>query len=423
MIEMVYDGKESGEQGEVRIPKNIRQMGGGGKDQKIYIEDSVMVQIKKTPKKEESIKYGVLLGNISRSKGVSYIFVKASVEVVDIIENTVIFNDDIWATIYKDINKYFKNLDIVGWFVSEPYRTTGDLNGIKKVHLDNFAGNDKVCFLSDRTEKEDSFYIYKKGKLEKQNGYYIYCEKNEKMKKYIKDLNNSDREEKNQIKNETVPAKHKETIKTSEKIIEKTGKEKKSPKGLRDVIREEGQRSRQGRVAYGISGLLIVALLLSTVVMLNNYGELKNIKQTLSQYSMDKEARVVNQLLAGEMETTLNNPQTGKSTETEKNTETAANKVEGMEQITNPTPSATGTTNAKTNQNSSQQKQSHAQNKSDKAVKSSASGKYYKVKAGQTLYDISMKVYGTSKMVDEIKEYNDIDDDYTIIEGQKILLP
>lgn len=44
-------------------------------------------------------------------------------------------------------------------------------------------------------------------------------------------------------------------------------------------------------------------------------------------------------------------------------------------------------------------------------------------KEGQTLYDISMKVYGTSKMVDEIKEYNDIDDDYTIIEGQKILLP
>lgn len=47
----------------------------------------------------------------------------------------------------------------------------------------------------------------------------------------------------------------------------------------------------------------------------------------------------------------------------------------------------------------------------------------YTVKKGQTLYDISMKCYGTSKMVDEIKEYNDIDDDYTIIEGQKILLP
>lgn len=27
------------------------------------------------------------------------------------------------------------------------------------------------------------------------------------------------------------------------------------------------------------------------------------------------------------------------------------------------------------------------------------------------------------KWIDEIKEYNDIDDDYTIVEGQKILLP
>ena len=47
----------------------------------------------------------------------------------------------------------------------------------------------------------------------------------------------------------------------------------------------------------------------------------------------------------------------------------------------------------------------------------------YTVKKGQTLYDISMKVYGTSKMVDEIKDRNNIDDDYTIKEGQKILLP
>ena len=45
------------------------------------------------------------------------------------------------------------------------------------------------------------------------------------------------------------------------------------------------------------------------------------------------------------------------------------------------------------------------------------------LKKGQTLYDISMKVYGTSEMVEEIREYNGIDEDYTIIEGQKIKLP
>ena len=34
-------------------------------------------------------------------------------------------------------------------------------------------------------------------------------------------------------------------------------------------------------------------------------------------------------------------------------------------------------------------------------------------------YEVFME---RNKMVDEIKEYNDIDDDYTIIEGQKFYL-
>lgn len=48
----------------------------------------------------------------------------------------------------------------------------------------------RFCFLSDRTEKEDNFFIYEQGSLEKQPGYYIYYEKNEKMKKYVKSINN-----------------------------------------------------------------------------------------------------------------------------------------------------------------------------------------------------------------------------------------
>ena len=61
--------------------------------------------------------------------------------------------------------------------------------------------------------------------------------------------------------------------------------------------------------------------------------------------------------------------------------------------------------------------------KVEKSVASVYSGQTYTVKKGQTLYDISMKYYGTSKMVDKIKEANNIDDDYTIVEGQKIILP
>jgi len=41
MIEMVYNGKESKGQSEVRLPKNIRQIGDNNSKKKIYVEDYV----------------------------------------------------------------------------------------------------------------------------------------------------------------------------------------------------------------------------------------------------------------------------------------------------------------------------------------------------------------------------------------------
>ena len=388
MIEMVYSSKESQEQENVIIPKNIRQMGENDSNQKIYIEDNVMTLLRKKTQNPDDIKYGVLLGEIKRKKNNTYVFVKAMVEVRDIIENSLIFNDDIWSDIYKDIKKFFGRMDIVGWFVSVPYRVRDDLKGIRKLHMDNFAGNDKICFLSDRTENDESFYMCRRGKLEKQKGYYIYYEKNEKMKKYMKSMNNEKREEK-PVENNKVEIKEKPTNES---------------KSFREILKEEGQTVKQGRVAYGISGLLIVALLLSTVVMLNNYGELKNIKQTLAGYSMDEEARAVNQMLNGEDATT--------QLATVNQTTTIGRETEPVTQEPESTEIETTSMIEKMITKSKQ-----------KPVNNNVTGTTYTVKKGQTLYDISMKVYGTSQMVEEIRKYNDIDEDYKIIEGQKIKLP
>lgn len=408
MIEMVYSGKDPEEQEYIKIPKNIRQIGTNQSHKKVYIEDYVMTCLKKKPEKEESIRYGVLLGEVKKGKGNIYIFIKGMVEVRDIIENSLIFNDDIWSGIYKDIKQYFENMNIVGWFVSVPYRVSDDMNGIKKIHLDNFAGNDKVCFLSYRTEKEDGFYAYEQGNLEKQQGYYIYYEKNEKMKKYVKNSNSN----KNNQKQEKQPeAKKKNNAVNAQKNnatqVPASNSNEQEQKSFRDILKEsrEGEPRRQGRVAYGISGLLIVALLLSTVVMLNNYGELKNIKQTLSSLNTNQEAKAVNEILGSYTETATQ----------EKNT--------NSKEATQVQQTVVQTTPAPTSQKKSEQTVKNTPAQTQKSVSSSYSGKYHTVTAGQTLYDISMKYYGTSKMVDEIKEYNDIDDDYTIVEGQKILLP
>ena len=547
MIEMVYSSKESEEQGNVTIPKNIRQIGENNSNQKIYVEDNVITNLKKRTGKQEDVNYGVLLGEIKRKNGNTYVFVKGMVEVREVIENSLIFNDDIWAAIYKDIKKYFSKMNIVGWFVSVPYRVRDDLKGIRKLHLDNFAGNDKVCFLTDRTENDENFYMCKQGNLEKQSGYYIYYERNEKMKKYIKSLNNEKNESnennvakenskgvtskqkatndnlvnndlkknlagnsshnssqnanQNSIQNSTRKNENKlgtkggklaatfknqrnnmqaggtnqhKTIKGSEHVEIKE-RDINRPKSFREILKEESGNRKQGRVAYGISGLLIIALLLSTVVMLNNYGELKNIKQTLSGYSMNEEARAVNQQLNSNSEETkeiLEDSKDKSKSATNSNLD-KNNKVsekdgvqsdgvskdmqdenDNQENINQKSKnqgdsSQTGTQKNEIQNNSSQnsssknnseqnfnelenenanssvKKEANAANDSSKKTKkvNNVAGMSYTVKKGQTLYDISMKVYGTSKMVDEIKEYNDIDDDYTIIEGQKILLP
>lgn len=481
MIEVVYSGEEHEEQDEVRIPKNIHQIGNNSSNKKIYIEDYVMTYLKKSPSGEDNVKYGVLLGDVKRAKGNVYIFVKGMVEVRDVIENSIIFNDDIWSGIYKDIKQFFEQLNIVGWYVSVPYRVSEDMNGIKKIHLDNFAGNDKVCFLKDRAENEEGFYSYEQSGLERQQGYYIYYEKNEKMKKYVKNLKNSatnsgianneiknisvddkiggeDKKDKKSSKNklENIELKAEEangkTIKISKEESKQDNnlnkkdlknKEKsqwfKNSKSTNNTVEETGEPIRQGRIAYGVSGLLIVALLLSTVVMLNNYGELKNIKSTLAGISREREAQAVNKILSAYTETTKQSATTVAGLESKKaivangsnvtqkknnNGEVVSKQTTGTNQDNNSSNnSITNTTNDSNNTNSNKPSGSETENNKTKSISSAYSGQYHTVKPGQTLYDISMSYYGTSEMVDEIKDRNNIDDDYTIKEGQKILLP
>lgn len=569
MIEMVYNGKESKGQSEVRLPKNIRQIGDNNSKKKIYVEDYVMSNLKEEPENEDNIRYGVLLGETKKVKGYSYIFVKGMAEVNDVIENSIIFNDEIWTNLYKDIKRYFDEFDIVGWFISVPYRVKDDMSGIKKIHLDNFAGNDKVCFLSDRTENEDGFFVYENGNLNRQSGYYIYYEKNEKMKKYVREreqnknsinenlkeniknnkktdgkiikendeqlikeeankyngenenhsvvMNKASSKSKNQksendeeantksgqtIEMPDILGKKKKDIYANKQVDNKTETpEKLNVKNKQKRIAEKNSRisdsfqlrkaiserkkeienqhkngsensGKVSKVAVGISGLLIIALLLSTIVMLNNYGELKNIKTSLENINDNKNSQAVNQIIdsLSTSESTENNNETKSDSKKEKNDK----KNTQQKQFENGQNDDSSQTNSDDGQNSSQPKtddmqndnlsqtqqsesqdnsgltqqnnssntqsdiqdnaqsqpnndgtgtETEPQNKSTNVQAGIYGGAIHTVTPGQTLYDISMTYYGNSDMVDRIKAFNGIGDDYKIIEGQQIKLP
>ena len=171
-------------------------------------------------------------------------------------------------------------------------------------------------------------------------------------------------------------------------------------------MEETGEPIRQGRIAYGVSGLLIVALLLSTVVMLNNYGELKNIKSTLAGISREREAQAVNKILSAYTETTKQSATTVAGLESKKaiaangsnvtqkkndNREVVSKQTTGTNQNNNSSNnSITNTTNDSNNTNSNKPSGSETENNKTKSISSAYSGQYHTVKPRQTLYDISM---------------------------------
>ena len=191
MIETIYSRDNSEEMSKpevnIRLPKNIKQIGqgSGNMNSQIYIEENVLFYIKQRPGENNDLRYGVLLGEKKQANGYTYIFIHGVIDAEKIIENTIIFSDDIWTGIYDNLKRYYKKSDIVGWYASSEADLSRDMHTIKKIHLDHFAGNGKVYLNINREENEEAFYLYERNGLRKQPCFHVYFEKREELEDYI----------------------------------------------------------------------------------------------------------------------------------------------------------------------------------------------------------------------------------------------
>ena len=130
----------------IRRPKNIKQIGDVSSDKKIYIEDYAFTYINSiaynSPQEEQA---GVLLGELAKEGNERCVFVKGVIKAAlgDTSDTGIYFNENIWNKIYSDTEKYFPDLSVVGWFAVMPEVTDERMARLKKLHLDNFAGNMK----------------------------------------------------------------------------------------------------------------------------------------------------------------------------------------------------------------------------------------------------------------------------------------
>lgn len=440
-----------------KMPKNVRQVGSiGARNKVIYVEDYVMTYIKQLSDKEHSgCKIAVLLGYYVRNEEGKNIFIKGALEMVNTdFSNGIILSDEGWTSIYENIKKYFSDIEIVGWSLIGPEFFIESVDKIRKIHMDNFQGPDKVLLKMDSMEKEEAFYLNENNQLVKQTGYYIYYEKNEEMQNYM-------------VENKEIPSEEKTYSDHTTRKIRNVIQEKKEVKDDRSVI----------RLLYAASTLLAIIVLVIAATMLDNYDKMKSMETALNTISKnlnlsgnsdlsgtsevkDKEAvkaaegdnednslvaeNTVEQNSADDVqsleETENNNTNSTDADEESTKVETVKGNIDSKEEDDNTPADSKEDKTAEDNSGkkstvkkdtdkktdtakAEDKKDTNTKKDSKEAVPASAQVKYYIVRAGDSLAAISFELYHTFSYMDEIKELNGIEDENKIFEGQKLIVP
>lgn len=420
MIEIIYkdETENISEDTNIKLPKNIKQIGDGNSDYQIYVEDNIMNYLKKSPEKENDIRYGVLLGNVKKSYGYTYIFINAAIDVEDIVENTVIFSDEIWTNINDNIHRYFGDLKVVGWFTSLNYSVNNDMPYITRIHLDNFAGNDKLYLKLDRIEDEESFYIYGANGLKKQPGYHIYYEKNNDMEDYIYGSNitsrfRNDSQKKKADKTNTVGiSKPKYGI---EENVANTPNNHNTYKS-----KATGFEPVAKKLTRNIASVLMVLLLIGTIALVSNDEAMKKVRNKLqgliSGEDNNQSNIPVNGIINETEETTANskdNEETTPEEETTKSQENENNQTTGRVTVIDDVTTGNTEDITKSEEDTTEPTASVVSNEIN----------YYTVNVGDTLYSIAMKIYNDGDKVNDIMNLNNIENPDYVEVGDKLLLP
>lgn len=376
MIEQVKSERKNGDKQDVlfSMPKNIRQIGQAGKERNIYVEDYVMSFVRYLGKEAtDNYKLAILLGEVKEWEGSACVFISGALEIEGVqIEECNCFPKEIWEGIYRLIEDNFKEGSIVGWMVTKAGMLLEPSEWLEKIHIDNFAGQDKTLMLYDALEREEAFFLFDEKHLKKLSGYYIYYEKNQEMQNYM--LTKKGTVEQEKVDDYAI-------IEMRKKMEEMEHRKKKQKKGKRYL---------QGATLTG-AVLAIGVLYQSETVRENVYGMFTNLSKETVLVQEERTETTKNteflekeksEIVISEEEATVDKKITSETEEKHKNKD-----VLEVEQ-----------------------------------TKTEIKGQYYTIQPGDTLVSICMKQFQSLDRMEEIMRINQITNKDKIVAGQKIKL-
>lgn len=434
MIEIVYEENKNETQNigrmKYELPKNIRQVGNAPGNFKIYIEDYVMTYLRRIAAPgNSSCRGAILLGKLYEDNGNRIMFISGAVDAqnLEFDISAVRFGDGVWSGLYSEINKYFDDLSVVGWFLSRMGFSTAINEQMKKLHRENFGGSNKVLFLMDSLECEEAFYYYEHGNFMREKGYYIYYVRNEKMQNYIISRKNGSDEEKNQS-----------TLINDRTVVD-------------NFRKKESQRAAQERGHFGAAALSFVAVCalslgvlwytspesvgrLGDMIAGENGGEIQVFMNSSSDESSSDEGLdtagpgtavkgVTNETAAMEDGSDEAANAENSSQAAVDSGETASVYADGQDNL------QSGSTNASTDGSTDGSADASANASTNASTNASADestiGSYgeYTVATGDTLVSISIQMYGSQNYAGDIARANNMSTDEPIYEGEKLIIP
>lgn len=383
MIEIVYDekGEDMTSRGRARyeLPKNIRQIGNAPGNFKIYVEDYVMTYLRKIASPgNTSCRGAILLGRVYEENGDRLMFISGAVDAqnLEFDISMIKFGDSVWSGLYSEINRYFDDLAIVGWFLSRMGFTATINEQMKLLHRENFPGDDKVLFLMDSLECEEAFYYYENGSIMREKGYYIYYVRNEKMQNYII----SRRRDAAEPGNDNVLIKDKTVVENFRR---------------KEADRREPEKSHIGVAAASFVAVCALSL-----------GALWYVSPDTVSGLLNKSGSG-----GGEVQVFMNSGSGEERAATQTNAATTA------------AAPVTETATELTTENVTMMTTEAATETAAPEAGNTAVGAEYVVQTGDTLVSISIRMYGTQDNAVKIAEANGMSIDDPIYEGQKIIIP
>lgn len=337
--------------------------------------------------KNTYVRGAILFGEKKQIGNDLVIFIRGAIEGQNLeldLDETV-FDDEVWREIYQQKERLFSGLDVIGWALLRMGFSVRLNDKIKKTHFENFPGEGKVLYMMDDLEGEDAFYVFRGEDLSRQNGYYIYYEKNPMMQNYLVERRQDIKE-----------------VQTYEKMMESRRDEKLIQQFREKISKKTKSNQRKGRIR-NISTAAAV-----TIMMI--------MGGTMYYYAGQDQSINFKEVVNGAVHTM------GKGVSDQISTKSSTKPSTTSVKITKTLDSATQTSIHK-----KEQKTTQPTIKQKQKTQKVSSGQYksytYTVKSGETLVSISRKVYGTQKLVQRIKKANALSDENQIYPGQKLIIP